>query len=139
MFRYLSEDYAFLSPNKRKCVSRLTNKSLLCLKEGSPLNGCLWDPTQTDSSAWCTHPPTPESESHSVLSDSLRPLGLSPARLLCQWNSPSQDTGVGSCFLLQGIFQTQRSNPGLLHCMWIFYLLSHQGSPIFSFFRLRRL
>ena len=41
----------------------------------------------------------------------LRPLGLwSP------WNSPSQNTGVGSLCLVQGIFPTQGSNPGLLHC-----------------------
>ena len=36
---------------------------------------------------------------------------------------------MGSCSLLQGIFPTQRSNPGLLHCRWILYHLSHQGSP----------
>ena len=49
-----------------------------------------------------------ESERHSVVSDSLRPHGLySP------WNSPGQNTGVGSLFLLQGIFPTQGSNHGL--------------------------
>ena len=65
-----------------------------------------------------------ESESHSVVSDSLRPHGLySP------WNSPGQNTGVGSLFLLQGIFPTQGSNPGLLHCRRILYQLSYQGSP----------
>ena len=40
-----------------------------------------------------------------------------------------QDTGVGCHFLLQGIFLTQGSNPGLLHCRQIVYHLSHQGSP----------
>ena len=45
-------------------------------------------------------------------------------------NSPGQNTGVGSLSLLQGIFPTQRSNPGLPHCRWILYQLSHQGSPI---------
>ena len=44
-------------------------------------------------------------------------------------NSPGQNTGVGSCSLLQGIFPTQGSNPGLLHCRWILHQLSHQGSP----------
>ena len=39
------------------------------------------------------------------------------------------DTGVGSLFLLQGIFPTQGSNPGLPHCRWILYQLSHKGSP----------
>ena len=45
------------------------------------------------------------------------------------WNSPSQNTGVGSLSLLLGFFSTQGSKPGLLHCMWIFYQLSHKGSP----------
>ena len=45
------------------------------------------------------------------------------------WNSPGQDTGVGSLSLLQGIFPTQESNPGLSHCRWILYQLSHEGSP----------
>ena len=49
---------------------------------------------------------------------------------LCPWNSPGKNTGVGSHTLLQGIFQTQGSNPGLLHCRWILYQLSHKGSPI---------
>ena len=45
------------------------------------------------------------------------------------WNSPGQNTRVGSCSLLQGIFLTQGSNPGLPHCRQILYWLSHQGSP----------
>ena len=98
------------------------------------------------------------------MSGSLQPLGLySP------WNSPGQNTGVGSLFpspgylpnpgieprspalhvdslpaepqgkpkitgvgslsLLQGIFPTQESNQGLLHCRWILYKLSYEGSP----------
>ena len=40
------------------------------------------------------------------------------------------NTGVGSLSLLQGIFLTQESNRGLLHCRWILYHLSHQGGPI---------
>ena len=40
-----------------------------------------------------------------------------------------QNTGVGSLTLLQGIFPTQGLNPGLLHCRWILYQLSHKGSP----------
>ena len=46
-----------------------------------------------------------------------------PARLLCSWDSPCKCTGVGCYFLLQGIFPTQESNPGLLHCR------SYEGSP----------
>ena len=45
------------------------------------------------------------------------------------WNSPGHNTGVGSHSLLQGIFPTEGSNPGLPHCRWILYQLSHKGSP----------
>ena len=45
------------------------------------------------------------------------------------WNSPGQNTGVGSHSLLQGIFPTQGSNPCLPHCRQILYQLSHKGSP----------
>ena len=63
------------------------------------------------------------SEGCSVVSDSLWPHGLySPCR------SPGQNTGVGSLFLLQEIFATQGSNPGLLHCRRILCQLSYQGS-----------
>ena len=49
--------------------------------------------------------------------------------LYCPWNSPGQNTGVGSHSLLQGIFPTQGSNSGLLHCGQILYQLSHKRSP----------
>ena len=45
------------------------------------------------------------------------------------WNSPGQNTGVGSHFLLQRIFPTQGLNPGPPHCRQILYCLSQQGSP----------
>ena len=68
-----------------------------------------------------------KSKSHSVMSDSLRPHGpYSP------WNSPGQNTGVGSLSLLQGIFPTQAVNPGLPHCRQILNQLSHKGSLIFE-------
>ena len=44
------------------------------------------------------------------------------------WNSLGQNTGVGSLSLLQKIFPTQRSNPGLPHCRQILYQLNHKGS-----------
>ena len=66
--------------------------------------------------------------SHSVMSNSLWSHGLQPARLLCPWDSPGKHTGVGCHFLLQSIFPTQESNPGLLHHRQILYRLSHQGS-----------
>ena len=54
--------------------------------------------------------------SRSVVSDTLRPHGLQPTRLLHPWDFPGKNTGVGCHFLLQGIFLTQGSNPGLPHC-----------------------
>ena len=55
--------------------------------------------------------------SSSVLSDSLRPHGLQPTRLLCPWDSPGKNTGLGCRFLLQGIFPTQGSNLHLLYLL----------------------
>ena len=51
-------------------------------------------------------------------------LQLLPTRLLCPWDSPGKNTGVGCHALLQRIFPTQGSNPGLLHCRQI---LSHMS------------
>ena len=65
-----------------------------------------------------------ESKCCSVISDSLRPYGL-----YSSWNSLGQNTGMGSLSLLQGIFPTQGSNPGLPDGRWILYQLSHKGSP----------
>ena len=67
-----------------------------------------------------------ESESCSVMSDSLR-----PHRLCGPWNSLGQNNGVGSFSLLQGIFPTQKLNWDLLHCRWILYQLNYQGSQSF--------
>ena len=64
------------------------------------------------------------SESRSVVSDSLQ-----PHKLYSPWNSPGQNTGVGSLSLLQGIFLTQGLNSSFLHCRRILYQLSHRGSP----------
>ena len=47
------------------------------------------------------------------------------------WDFPGKSTGVGCHFLLQGIFLTQGSNPGLPHCRQTPYCLSCQGSPTF--------
>ena len=59
----------------------------------------------------------------SVVSDSLQPHGLySP------WTSPGHSTGMCNHYLLQGIFPTQGSNPGLPHCRQNLYQLNQQGS-----------
>ena len=64
------------------------------------------------------------------------------SRVLCSWDFPGKNTGVGCHFLFQGIFLTQGSNPRLLlllHCRWILYCLSHQGNILaenYSYFLL---
>ena len=86
------------------------------------------------------------------VSNSFRPHGQSPTRLLHPWDSPGKPAvgagsvwwgrsltccwlhpGVGCHFLLRGVFLTQRSNPGLSPCLlprrWLLYHLSHQGRP----------
>ena len=65
----------------------------------------------------------------SVVSDCLRPMDCSPPGSSVHGDSPGKHTGVGCHALLQGIFPTQGSNPGLLHCRRIIYQMSHQESP----------
>ena len=48
--------------------------------------------------------------------------------LLCPWDSPGKNTGVGCHFFLQEIFSTPGLNLGLPHCKQTLYRLSHQGS-----------
>ena len=67
---------------------------------------------------------TQKTESCSVVSESLQPHGL-----YSLWNSPGQNTGLGSLSLVEGIFPTQGLNPGLPHLRQILYQLSHQESP----------
>ena len=71
----------------------------------------------------------------SVVSHSLQPRGLQPTRLLCPWDSPGKNAGVGCHFLLQGIVPAQGSNPRPLHLLhWqadsllLHHLGSHQSS-----------
>ena len=66
--------------------------------------------------------------------------GIEPTSPALQMDSsPSEpprkpkNTGVGSLSLLQGIFLTQESNQGLLHCRQILYQLSYQGSPFTTY------
>ena len=58
------------------------------------------------------------------------PMDCSPPGFSVHGDSPGKNTGVGCHALLQGTFLTQGLNPGLPHCRWILYRLSHQGSPI---------
>ena len=74
-----------------------------------------------------------ESVSLSVRSDSLRPCGLEPSRLLCPFLQARILEWVAIPFL-KGIFPTQGLNSGLLHCRQILYRLSHHGNPKDSMF-----
>ena len=56
------------------------------------------------------------------------PIDYSPPGSSVHGDSPGKNTGVGCHALLQGIFPTQESNPGLPYCRQILYYLSHQGS-----------
>ena len=58
------------------------------------------------------------------------PWTVACTKLLCPRDFPGKSTGVGCHFLLQGIFPTQGSNPGLPHCRQTLYRLSHQGSEV---------
>ena len=75
-----------------------------------------------------THTYESESESHSVMSDCLR-----PHELYSLWNSPGQNTGVGSHSLFHRNFPTQGSILGLLHCRRTLCQLSHQGSLLYIY------
>ena len=69
----------------------------------------------------------------SVMSDSVLSYGLQPAWLLCPWDSPRKNTGVGCCAFLQGIFLTQGLNLHLLrllNCRQILYPLNHLFSSV---------
>ena len=53
------------------------------------------------------------------------PMDCSPPGSSVHGDSPNKNTGVGCHIRLQGILPTQGMNPGLLHCRWILYHLSH--------------
>ena len=57
------------------------------------------------------------------------PVDCSPPGSSVHGDYPGKNTGVGCHALLQGIFPTQGSNPGVPHCRWTLYQLSHKGSP----------
>jgi len=65
------------------------------------------------------------------MSNSVTPWTVA-TRLLCPWNSPGKNTGVGSHSFLQGIFPTQGLNLGLLHCMQILSLQSEPSGKPFN-------
>ena len=108
--------------NLSDLTAESTNMHLLPIFQPT-FQGPTWSSSQ-ERLPFYRAPSECESESRSVMSDSLRPHGL-----YSSWNSPGRNTGVGSLCLLQGIFPTQESHPGLPHCRRILYQLSHKGSP----------
>ena len=90
----------------------------------SPFIGCgrhFWD-------IWLW----PHSESTMRMFNLLKSRLVLEVMLLRPWDFPGKSPGVDCHFLLQGIFPTQESNPGLPHCGQMLYRLSHQGSPFTS-------
>ena len=71
--------------------------------------------------------------SRSVVPDSATPWTVACTKFLHPWDFLGKNTGVGCCFLLQGIFPTQGPNPGLLRCRQTPYRLSPQGSPALTY------
>ena len=72
------------------------------------------------------------------MSNSLQHCGLQPTRLLCPWDSPSKNPGVGCHALLQGIILTQGLNLCLLYCRQILYCWATREAPSYRYIFLRR-
>ena len=129
--RLLSLSHDFKSPSvlswHQRFIPSLLNAVSLCV--------CRLSCTQAtvDGHSVCFHPSAARNNTAaSMYSES----ELTQSRLtLCdpmdssQWNSPGQNTGVGSLSVLQRIIPTQGWNPGLPHSRQILYQLSHRGSP----------
>ena len=119
----IKQQKSHIELKKKASVVLLLRTGCHCLKHrespAQQINNMLWLRLCSAAAAAVT----------SVVSDSVWPHRRQPTRLLCPWDSPGKNTGVGCHSLLQGIFPTQGSNPGLLRCRQTLYCLSHQGSP----------
>ena len=117
-FAYPQSQAGWLSnkPGHQKQESCLPHSETVRAGDPHPAHCAQQEPTQTGKLK------------APAASSSLRPWGLQPTRLLCPWDSPGKHTGVGCHALLQGIFPTQGSNPGLPHFEQIHYRLRQHGS-----------
>ena len=112
--------HVLLLRSKSHVPSTLTGRE--SINTGTPEGGASWESSQGLPTTMNGNKKLTQSLPADLLAKSVR-LFVTP------WTSPGQNTGVGSFFLLQGIFPTQGLNSGLLHCMQILYQLSHKGSP----------
>ena len=97
------------------CIGEGNSNPLQCSCLENPRDGGTWWAAVygvAQSRTWLKRLSNSGSSSRSVEPNSLQPHGLEPTRLLCPWDFPGKDTGVGCHFLLQGIFPTQGYEPG---------------------------
>ena len=87
------------------------------LSTGPAGKSCYWDILQEYARLSANQ----SSSCYCLLTQAFPTPGEEPTRLLCPWDSPGRNPGMGRHFLLQRIFPAQGSNPGLLHCRQILY------------------
>ena len=131
-------------PLKSLNSERAYLRSPCSVSHGGHRYGALWEPSdkhritledkrKASWRSWCLC--WILSESEVKVKVALSCPTLPPQGLYSPWNSPGQDTGVGSLSLLQGIFPTQGSNSGLPHCRHILYQLSQKEKGVWSLHR----
>ena len=90
----------------------------------------LWETFDSVQRHFCLWSVCCAALSHSVCPILWDPMDCNPPVSSVHGDSPGKNTAVGCHALLQGIFPTQGSNPGLPHCRRILYHLSHEGSCV---------
>ena len=130
LYETTSWTYALHNIRSRYSILHTFAKTVLTLLVIRTLKECWWMITNSFHGGRGSLLSLPVCQAASVVSDSLRPRGLRPTRLLCPWNSPGKNAGVGCHSLLQGILPTQESNLSLLcllHWQAGSFPLSHLG------------
>ena len=119
IYQYALERFSELKKIASLCISVVADLPRRLLGLSSHPFSCTVVPSGWSPCLWPKSPFLPHSGSmHTCVLNRvwiLQPHGLQPTRLLCPWNSPGKNTGVGGHLLLQGIFLTQWSNLCLLH------------------------